>query len=131
MTIIKPTAAEIGRFAAGSASAARGPSRGEQEKREEEIGKLAEPIAQQLSEQFGEKAGYLILGAFLDAAGPGELPGPIYYGPWPKLLDAVIKSVRESAPAYGEALCAAAERRLVTDAKAQKLVPADYQPPKA
>ncbi len=107
-----------------------GPTPEQAAKREREIATLAEPIAQKLSAQFGEKGGYLILYAFIAAAGGGEVPGPTYFGPWPKLMDEVIKAVRASKPEYGEALCKAAERLLVTDAKAQKLLPPDYQPPK-
>ncbi len=53
--------------------------------------------------------------------------------PWPKLIDAIIATYRKCAavPAYGKALCDAAERLTVTFAKAQSLVDSSYQPPKA
>lgn len=132
MPILKATAAEHA-MVLGSTRLA-GPSREEAEKREGEIAALAEPVVAKLGAAFpqdAEKAGYLVLNAFIAVGGEGQTPGPVYFGPWPKLMDELVKVVRASAPGYGEALCKACERLLVTDAKAQKLLPPDYQPPKA
>jgi hypothetical protein len=100
------------------------PSPQQQTKREAEFGKLGETLQNSLGAQFGEKAGYLLLGAMMKAQDSG-----LFMAPWPMILDSMIGSFREAAPAYGEALCQAAERQTVSTAKAQGLVDGSYNPP--